>query len=184
MTAPADLAFPKDLPDDLKLLLSDQHVPKDDPLVALLAWHWLRINQNRDVLRECMAEFTAAFDERKAEIQDKAYKMEAMLDVRLKQLDGWTTILKEVFGHLETLNQVLSEKPLAVSEQIAKDLAHPIGQSVTLVKQFAIDAKTLLTDVEIARKRLVWSHFVTTFLVGFTTGALIISWIYSHTFLH
>jgi hypothetical protein len=184
MTTPAELVFPKDLPDDLKLILSEHHVQKDDPLVALLAWHWLRINQNRDILRESMAQFTAALDERKTEIQDKAYKIEALLEVRLTQLNGWTKTLQELTGHLEDLSKVLSEKPLAISEQITKELAHPIGQSVTVVKQLSIDAKSLLTDVEVSRKRLVWSHFVTTYLVGFTTGALIISWIYSHIFLH
>jgi len=42
---PTELAYPENLPDDLKLLLQMQKVPGDDPLIVLLAWHWLRINK-------------------------------------------------------------------------------------------------------------------------------------------
>lgn len=184
MKEPAELADPKKLPDDLKLLLKEHNISKDDPLVAVLAWHWTRMNEGRDVLRECTAQLTAALDERQNAIQEKAFQIGALLDVRLKQLDEWTKTLQEVFGHLEALNKVLSEKPLAISEQITKELAHPIGQSVTLVKQLSTDTAGLLGDVGKSRQRLHRSHVITAFLSGYATAALILSWTLSHFFSH
>jgi len=37
MKEPTDLANPKKLPNDLKLLLKEHNVPENDPLLALLA---------------------------------------------------------------------------------------------------------------------------------------------------
>jgi DNA repair exonuclease SbcCD ATPase subunit len=184
MKEPAELADPKKLPDDLKLLLKEHHVSNDDPLVAVLAWHWARMNESRDVLRECTAQLTAALDERQNAIQERAFQIGALLDVRLKQLDEWTNTLQAAFGHLENINKVLSEKPLGISEQITKELAHPIGQSVTLVKQLATDTAGLISDVEKSRKRLSRSHLITAFLSGYATAALILSWTFSHFFSH
>jgi hypothetical protein len=180
----AELAYPEKLPNDLKVLLHEQKVPKDDPLVALLAWHWLRINESRDVIQDNATQLKTVLDEGREEIQDKAFKIEALLDVRLKKMDEWSQALQTITGHLENLSVALSEKPLGISQQITAELAHPISQSVTLVKQLSVDATSLLIDVDKSWKRLVWSHIVTGFLSGFAFGTLIVSWIYSHIFLH
>jgi hypothetical protein len=103
-----------------------------------------------------------------------------LLEERLKAFNEWSSTLKTIFGHLEGLSEVLSQKPLGISQQITSELAHPISQSITLVKQLSVEVAGLLNEVDKSRKRLVWSHIVTAFL----GGTLIISWIYSHTFLH
>jgi hypothetical protein len=180
----SELADLKKLPDDLKLLLREHHVSNDDPLVVVLAWHWQRMNKSRDLLEEATTALTVALDERQKAIQDKAFEIGALLDERLKQLDKWTTTLQQAFGHLETLNNVLSQKPLVISEQITQELAHPIGQSVTLVKQLATDTTGLVGDVGKERQRLYRTHVITAFLSGYATAALILSWTLFHFFLH
>jgi hypothetical protein len=184
MKEPGELADPKKLPDDLKVLLEKHHVQEDDPLLALLAWHWARMNESRDVLRECTAQLTAALDERKAAIDEKVREIDALLKVRHEQLVSWSQTLQSIFEHLEGLNKVLSEKPLAISKQITEQLAHPIGQSVTLVNQLATDTAGLMGDVEKSRQRLQRSHVITAFLSGYATAALILSWTLSHFFSH
>jgi hypothetical protein len=166
MKNPSELAYPEKLPDDLKLLLKQQQVPVDDPLIAVLAWHWLRTNESRDV------------------IQENRVKLEVALDERLKKMVEWAEALKFLNGHLEKLSEVLSQKPLGISQQITRELTQPIAGGAALVKQLSIDIGGLLSDVDESRKHLRWSHIVTGFLSGFAIGTLMISWIYSHTFLH
>jgi chromosome segregation ATPase len=184
MKEPTELADPKKLPDDLKVLLEKFKIQEDDPLLAVLAWHWARMNESRDVLRENTAQLTAALDERKAAIDEKVREIDALLKVRHEQLESWSQTLQAIFEHLEGLNKVLSEKPLGISKQITEQLAHPIGQSVTLVNQLSTDAKSLLADMEQSRKRLHRSHVITAFLSGYATAALILSWTLSHFFSH
>jgi hypothetical protein len=184
MNAPAELAYPEKLPDDLKLLLKQQKVPVDDPLIAVLAWHWLRTNESRDVIQASRVKLETALDERREAIQDDRLKLEAALDERLKKMVEWAEALKFLNGHLEKLSEVLSEKPLAISQRITSELTQPIASGVTLVKQLSVDIGGLLSDVDKSTKRLRWSHIVTGFLSGFAFGTLMISWIYSHIFLH
>ena len=184
MKEPAELADHRKLPDDLKVLLNNHKVPENDPLIALLAWHWTRMNESRDVIQECTVKLTAALDERKGAIEEKAREISALFKVRQDQMEEGNEILRTLLGHMDGINKALSDKPLAISEQITKDLAHPIGQSVALVKQLATDTAGLLGDVEKSRKRLTRSHVITAFLSGYATAALILSWTFSHFFLH
>jgi hypothetical protein len=184
MKNPSELAYPDKLPDDLKLLLKQQKVPVDDPLIAVLAWHWMRTNESRDVIQENRVKLEVALDERREAIQDDRLKLEAALDERLKKMVDWAEALKFLNGHLEKLSEVLSEKPLGISQQITRELTQPIAGGAALVKQLSIDIGGLLSDVDESRKHLRWSHIVTGFLSGFAIGTLMISWIYSHIFLH
>ena len=184
MKNPSELAYPEKLPDDLKLLLKQQKVPVDDPLIAVLAWHWLRTNESRDVIQENRVKLEVALDERREAIQDDRLKLEAALYERLKKMIEWAEALKFLNGHLEKLSEVLSEKPLGISQQITRELTQPIAGGAALVKQLSIDIGGLLSDVDESRKHLRWSHIVTGVLSGFAIGTLMISWIYSHIFLH
>ena len=107
MNAPSELAYPEKLPDDLKLLLKEQKIPVNDPLIALLAWHWLRINETRDVIQDNRVKLVVALDERREAIQDDRLKLETALDKRLEKMVEWTEDLKLLNGHLEKLSEVL-----------------------------------------------------------------------------
>ena len=166
MNVPAELAYPENLPDDLKVLLHEQKVPGDDPLIALLAWHWLRINESRDA------------------IQDGTLAFKVAIDLRLEKLAARAGILETLTGHLEKLSEVLAEKPLRISQQIQTELAKPIAESVKSAQQIALDLKALLTDVNDTGKRFQRSRHLAAFLSGLSTGALLIPWTYSHFFSH
>jgi hypothetical protein len=173
MKKPDELANPDNLPADLKQLLQTFKVPGNDPLVAVLAWHWLRIEETRDII-----------DEKRAAFDESVGKISAILNVRKEQFESWSKTLQELFLHLQDINKALSDKPLAISKAIAEQLAHPIGQSVTLVEQLATDSQQLVTTVDASQKRLGRSHLITAFLSGYATAALIISWIFFHSALH
>lgn len=182
MTEVVQLAYSDKLPEDLRALLTIQKVPPDDPLIALLAWHWLRINESRDVIQNSASQLGSTLEERRAAMQEIMLQLEALLGARLKDFTGFAGTLDSIFGHLGDLSEVLSKQPLGISQRITEELAHPISQSVSLVKQLSVDASGLITDVDTSRKRLIWTYVVTAFLCGYATGTLIISWIYSHIF--
>jgi hypothetical protein len=184
MTKTEDIPKTKQLPDDLKLLLQELKIQDDDPLFAVLAWHWVRIDKTRDILEEKTGKLSAALDERKAAIEEKVQQLGALLNVRKEQFESWSGTLHEVFQHLEDINKVLSQKPLAISEAITEQLAHPIGQTVTLVQQLATESKELVIDVNSARRRLHRSHVITAFLSGYATAALLLSWSLLHFYSH
>ena len=184
MNAPSELAYPEKLPDDLKLLLKEQKIPANDPLVMLLAWHWLRINETRDVIQDNRVKLVVALDERREAIQDDRLKLETALDNRLEKMAAWTKELEFLNGHLEQLSKVLKEEPLHVSRKIQEELARPIAESVNSAKQLAASVGGLVNDVAKSRKSLHRSHVITAFLSGYATAALIISWTFSHFFSH
>jgi predicted transcriptional regulator len=184
MNAFAESTYPKELPDDLKVLLQKQKVPENDPLIAVLAWHYLRTNESRDVIQNNAAQLKTTLDECREAIQNDRLKLEAALDKRLKEMLEWTDALKFLNGHLEKLSEVLEEKPLGISKQITDELAHPIADSVKSVKQLTVHVGSLVHDVDKSRKRLRRSHLITAFLTGYSTGILLFSWIYFHIFLH
>ena len=165
MKSPAELAYPESLPDDLKVLLHEQKIPFDDPLVALLAWHWLRINESRDA------------------IQDGTLTLKVALDARIGKILAHSDTLATLTGHLEKLSQVLAEKPLGISQQIQKELAQPIAESTQSAQQIVVELKAL-TDVNNTGKRFQRSRHIAAFLSGLSTGALLIPWTYSHLFSH
>jgi hypothetical protein len=184
MKNPAELAYPEKLPDDLKLLLHQQKAPPDDPLIAVLAWHWLRTNESRDVMRENRVQLEMSLDQRREAIQDDRLKLEAALDERFKKMAEWTKTLEFLNGHLEKLSEVLKEKPLGISKQITDELTQPIADGAKSAKQLAVHLGGMVNDVDKSRKQLRRSHLVTAFLTGYSTGILLFSWIYFHFFLH
>jgi hypothetical protein len=166
MKNPTELAYPESLPDDLKVLLHEQRIPADDPLIVLLAWHWVRINESRDA------------------IQDGTLTLKAALDLRIGKILAHAGTLETITTHLENLSQVLAEKPLGVSRQLQTELAQPIAESVKSAQQIAHDLKVLLTDVNHTDRRFQRSRHTAAFLSGLSTGALLIPWTYSHFFSH
>jgi hypothetical protein len=179
-----ELTGPQSLPADLKVILQNFKVREDDPLLAILAWHWHRINESRDILEDRTAKLTSALDERKGAIEEKVREIGALMQIRHDALKVWTDSLDEIFAGLQAVNQTLKTKPREIGEQIIKDLAHPIGQSVTLVQQLATESQKLMIDTNAVRQRLHRSHVVTAFLSGYATAALILSWIFFHISSH
>jgi hypothetical protein len=184
MTSPADLAYPEKFPADLKVLLTEQKVPANDPLVLLLAWHWLRMDEMREVIEIGAIHIIASLNQSRAEIMEDRLKVEAALDNRLGKLNSWQSTLEDLFDHLSALSTVLKEKPLAVSQNIEKELTQPVAESVKSVKHLAVDVAGLLADVDKAKKRLRRSNLITAFLSGYATAALIVTWTYFHFFSH
>lgn len=184
MKKPDELADAKKLPPDLKVLLQELKIQEDDPLFAVLAWHWIRIDQSRDILEDRTAKLTSTLDERKGVIEEKVQQIAALLKVRKEELESWNETLQQIFQNLENVNTTLKDEPLAISKHITEQLAHPIGQSVTLVQQLASEIKGLVTDLSAARQRLHRSHVITAFLSGYATAALILSWIVFHFYSH
>ncbi|SDT90498.1 hypothetical protein SAMN05444156_0606 [Verrucomicrobium sp. GAS474] len=166
MKAPGELAYPDTLPDDLKVILAAQKVPSDDPLLAVLAWHWGRINQSNDAL------------------QETGMVLKVALDERIKVIAGSVKALEEVARHLDVMNGLLSEKPSVLGKQIEAELTRHIGSALSATQGIAGVLSSLFQKTEGSFRRLHRERFAAAFLSGLASGALLIPWTYSHFFSH
>ncbi len=52
------------LPTDLKWLMTSFNLPKNDPAVVLMAWHWKRVADMKDIIKTGQMELNAALESR------------------------------------------------------------------------------------------------------------------------
>jgi len=164
MNTPADLAYPGHLPDDLKVLLTEQRVPPDDPLVALLAWHWKRIGQTQDL------------------IQESHLTLKAVLDARIEKITGTVKALEEISQHLQGLSRLLSEKPTAFGERLDAELRQHVAETVTATQGIAQALTDLFRDTQGSIRSLHRGRIAAAFISGLSTGAVLLPWTLSHWF--
>ena len=63
------------LPDDLKWIMSHFGLPKSDPAVVLIAWHWYRVLNNQDAIHAGAMELKAVLDPRLEKFQSSSARL-------------------------------------------------------------------------------------------------------------
>jgi len=148
------------LPEDLKWLMSHFGLPKNDPTVVLLAWHWQRVQNHNDA------------------IQNSILMLKAALDTRIEKIESCASTVTTMTGTLEELSLVLSQKPLLISQQIEGELKTPIAASVQACSTLASRLSALLnytnTTLQTTSRRQMWACFVS----GLVIGSMLIPWTY------
>lgn len=157
---PEEIFNGDNLPDDLKWLMSHFGLPKNDPTVVLLAWHWQRVQNHNDT------------------IQNSIFMLKAALDVRLEKIQSSATTVETLTGSLEELSHVLSQKPLVISQQIETELKTPITDSVQTCAELASRLKALLDHAHITLKATLRRQMWACFLSGLVVGSMLIPWTY------
>ena len=61
---PEEIFNGDNLPADLKWLMTSFNLPKNDPAVVLMAWHWKRVVDMKDVIKTGQMELNAALETR------------------------------------------------------------------------------------------------------------------------
>lgn len=107
------------LPDDLKWIMSHFGLPKSDPAVVLIAWHWYRVLNNQDA------------------IHAGAMELKAVLDPRLAKFKTASLVLEQALPGLDQVMAFLSQDDAAIKakvegwqqpiEQVAQSLDKVIG---------------------------------------------------------
>ncbi len=162
MSDAKDTAQTVPLPDDLRNLLGKLKVPADDPLLLVLAWHWQRIEGERDRIKEGTLE------------------LKAILDNRLEQINGAAKGMEELLAHLEGLRKVLAKSPSLLSEQFDKELKEHVRTAIAATDHLTAQVHTLTATGGKAFRRVRWTTWTAAFLSGFATGAMFLPWIVFH----
>ena len=145
---PPEQVFDGDnLPDDLKWIMSHFGLPKNDPAVVLIAWHWYRVLNNQDAIRAGAMELKAVLDPR----LEKFYSASATLERLLPSLD-------KVIGFLAQDDAALKAKVEAWEKPIEQ-----VAQSLDKV----------VRNIDRRWTEQTWQHHVACILGGMAAGSLL-----------
>jgi hypothetical protein len=132
---PPEQVFDGDnLPDDLKWIMTHFGLPKHDPAVVLIAWHWYRVLNNQDAIHAGAMELKAVLDPRLAKFQASSVVLERLLpgldrliqfltqdDATLKaKVEGWQKPIEQV---AESLDKVVRQIDRRWNEQTLQHYA-------------------------------------------------------------
>jgi hypothetical protein len=152
------------LPEDLKWLMSHFNLPKNDPAIVLIAWHWHRVQQQRDIL------------------QDGTLALRAALDSRLEKITTCAATIESLAGSLESLSKVLAEKPLYVSQQIEAELKAPMAASAATCATLVTRLRSLLHHADTVVRGAQRRQALAAFISGLAVGSMLIPWTWQHFF--
>ena len=153
-----DLLDPDNLPEDLHWLATEFQLHPDDPIFALIAWHWHRVQQGEDALRGATMELKAAVDH------------------RIDQLMGATETALTLQGQLEAVRTALEAEPLALSERIEKELRRPVSETVADVSRLSATVDRLVRATETVLRRAQRRQALASFVIGVGFGGALILW--------
>lgn len=152
------------LPEDLKWIMSDFGLSKNDPAVVLIAWHWHRVQQQQDTL------------------QDGLLTLKAALDARLEKISGCAATVETLTGSLQDMAKALEQKPLHISRQIEAELKAPIAASAATCATLATRLKSLLLHSETTLRITARRQALAAFIAGLAIGSMLIPWTWQHFF--
>jgi hypothetical protein len=148
------------LPDDLKWIMAHFGLPKHDPAVVLIAWHWFRVNQGADVLK------------------NGTLALQVALDARLQKVNAGSAAVENLVDLVENLTALLSPRPLAISQQIESELKIPITDSVKACSKLAVEMNALLSRSTTVLKTASRRQLLACLMAGFATGTTLTAWIF------
>ena len=107
------------LPEDLKWLMTSFNLPKNDPTIVLLAWHWKRVANMQDITKQAQMELSAA------------------LESRIDKIEGFAGTIQQVDANLGKVNDSLTQEHLHLKTKIEKEMKQPIANSLEKTVQVA-----------------------------------------------
>jgi hypothetical protein len=153
-----ELLDPENLPEDLHWLATEFELNPDDPVFALIAWHWHRVQQGEDSLRGAAMELKAAVDH------------------RIDQLMGATETALTLQNQLEAVRSALEVEPLALSQRIEADLRRPVSETVAEVSRLSSTVDRLVRTTETMLRRAQRRQALASFVIGVGFGGSLILW--------
>jgi tetrahydromethanopterin S-methyltransferase subunit G len=153
-----ELFDPEKLPEDLQWVVAQWKLHPNDPVFALIAWHWHRIQQSEDRLRDATMELRSAVDRR---------------------IDSVVTAAETVVSLHEKLDEVqsaLRSDPLEIGKRMERDLGRVIGDSVGTVGELELKIRSLTQSAETLLVRTQRRQALACFLIGVSVGLLITGW--------
>jgi hypothetical protein len=143
------------LPEDLKWLVTAFHLPKNDPTIVLLAWHWKRVANMQDITKQAQMELSAA------------------LEARIDKIEGFAGTIQQVDTNLGKVNDSLTQEHLHLKTKIEKEMSQPIADSLEKAAKVATDLENLLQTVRTSAAAYNQKQWRASYWGGCATGVLI-----------
>lgn len=153
-----ELFDPEKLPEDLQWVVAQWKLHPDDPVFALIAWHWHRIQQGEDRLRDATMELKSAVDRR---------------------IDSVVTATETVVSLHEKLDEIqtaLQSEPLEIGKRMERDLGRVIEDSTGTVGELELKIRSLTQRAELLLVRTQRRQASACFLIGVLVGLMITGW--------
>jgi hypothetical protein len=135
------------LPDDLKWIMAHFGLPKNDPAVVLIAWHWYRVLNNQDA------------------IHAGAMELKAVLDPRLEKYQASSAILERLLPGLDKVIQFLSQDDAALKAKV-EGWQQPI-------EQVAQSLDKVVRNIDRRWNEQTLYHHIACILGGMAAGAIL-----------
>jgi len=144
-----------DLPDDLKWLMTSFNLPKSDPAVVLMAWHWKRVANTQDIIKLGQMELIAA------------------LESRIDKVKNFAETIHQVDSNLGQVNAALAQEHLHLKAKIEEELHKPLADSLGNAVQVAATLEMLLKTIQTSAEQYNKKRWNAAYWGGCATGVLI-----------
>jgi hypothetical protein len=143
------------LPEDLKWLMTSFNLPKNDPTIVLLAWHWKRVANMQDITKKAQMELSAA------------------LEARIDKIEGFAGTIQQVDTNLGKVNVVLTQEHLHLKSKIETEMKRPIAESLEKAIQISTSLEKLLQKIQTGAAEYNRQRWRAAYWGGCSTGVLI-----------
>ena len=143
------------LPEDLKWLMTSFNLPKNDPTIVLLAWHWKRVANMQDITKQAQMELSGA------------------LEARIDKIENFAGTIQQVDANLAKVNDSLTREHLHLKTKIEMEVKQPIADSLDKAVQVATNLKSLLQTIQASAVGYNRKQWKAAYWGGCATGVLI-----------
>jgi hypothetical protein len=154
------------LPDDLKWLMTSFNLPKNDPAVVLLAWHWKRVADMKDVIKTGQMELNAA------------------LESRIDKAEGFATTIQQVDANLGKVAEALALTHLNLKTKIETEFKQPVADSLEKAVLVATTLEKFLQTIQTREAEYNRKRWRAAYWSGWASGVLIMGCLCWLLFLH
>ncbi len=155
MSNPPDLRPPEEvfhggnLPEDLKWLMTNFDLPKDDPTIVFCAWHWNRVRQHYELINEGGLHF------------------KSVLDPRLDRMQAYAAIMDKLYPGLDAIAKILGQDEATMKQKLHQGLEKPMVQISQKMEK-------VIADLDREWRELNWQRAVACFIAGMAVGSILI----------
>lgn len=153
-----ELLDPDRLPEDLQWVVAQWKLHPDDPVFALIAWHWHRMQQSEDRLRDATMELKSAVDR------------------RIDSVITATETVVALHDKLDHVQSALQSEPLEIGQRLERDLEQVIIGSVERIGELELKVRSLSQQAETLWAQTQRRQALASFLIGVSAGLLIMGW--------
>ena len=155
LRAPEEVFNGDNLPTDLKWLMTSFNLPKNDPAVVLMAWHWKRVADMKDVIKTGQMELNAA------------------LETRIEKAEDFAQTIQQVDVNLGKVAEALTLTHINLKAKIEAEIKQPIADSLEKAGRLGTSLEKLLQTIQTKEAEYNSKRWRAAYWSGWASGVLI-----------